>query len=104
MAGYFAKLNNNIVEQVVSATDAQWCVDNLGGEWVQTYYSTAGKNYAGIGYTYVPLLQNFHAPQPFPSWYIDSDLKWQPPVPEPQDGKTYRWVEDTQEWVEVTFN
>lgn len=104
MAGYFAKIENNIVQQVISATDAQWCVDNLGGEWVQTYYSTPGKNYAGIGHIYVPQLENFHSEQPYNSWYLDSNLQWQPPVEMPQDGKMYRWVEDTQKWVEITFN
>lgn len=99
MAGYFAELQNNIVQRVVSATDAQWCIDNLGGEWVQTYYATEGKNYAGIGYTYDSLKDNFISPQPHSSWVLDNNCIWQAPVEEPNDGKLYRWNEDTLSWV-----
>jgi hypothetical protein len=53
----------------------QWLVDNLGGTWIKTSYNTqAGihlkggtplrKNYAGIGYTYDPVLDAFIAPKP----------------------------------------
>lgn len=99
MAAYFAELKDNIVHRVVSATEKQWCVDNLGGEWVQTYYSTAGKNYAGIGFTYVPMLDNFHSPRQFASWFLDSSLQWQPPVDKPTDGNFYTWDEGTLSWI-----
>jgi len=103
MSKYFAKLNNNIVEQVIVADNMQWCIDNLGGEWIETFSDVPGKNFAGIGFIYAPLLDNFHTEQPYPSWYLDSNLIWQPPVEMPQDGKMYQWVEDTQEWVEITL-
>lgn len=96
MAGYFAELQNNIVQRVVSATEAQWCVDTYGGEWVQTYYATAGKNYAGKDYIYVPEVDNFHVPQPYRSWTLDDNCKWQPPTPQPQG--YYRWNESTLMW------
>lgn len=98
MAGYFAKLENDIVQQVVSATDAQWCIDNLGGEWVQTYYNTKPYNYAGVGYKYHRDKNNFSAPQPFPSWSLDENLIWQPPVKMPKDGKFYGWNEKLKAW------
>jgi hypothetical protein len=101
MAGYFAELQNNIVQRVVSATEAQWCVDNLGGEWVQTYYSTEGKNYAGIGHTYDPVADNFIAPQPYPSWILGTDLKWAAPVLKPTDENFYIWSEENLMWVIV---
>ena len=101
MAGYFAELQNNIVQRVVSATEAQWCVDNLGGEWVQTYYSTEGKNYAGIGYTYDPIKDNFIAPQPYPSWVLGDDLRWSAPLAKPNDGNFYIWSEENLTWVIV---
>lgn len=99
MAGYFAQLENNVVQRVVSAIDAQWCIDNLGGEWVQTYYNTEGKNYAGTGYIYVPNVDNFHAPQPFNSWHLDNNLKWVSPVPYPNDGALYKWDEYNLTWI-----
>jgi len=98
MAAYFAELQNNIVQRVVSATEKQWCEDNLGGEWVQTYYSTPGKNYAGIGYIYEPVLDNYHAPRPYPSWTLDSNLHWQPPITMPTGGDLYMWDEETLTW------
>lgn len=101
MAGYFAELKENIVQRVISAAEAQWCVDNLGGEWVQTYYSTTGKNYAGIGYTYDPLKDNFYTEQPFPSWFLDENCIWQPPVTKPV-GDTYIWNETLLTWDKVT--
>lgn len=98
MAGYFAELENNVVKRVISATDKEWCEQNLGGEWVQTYYSTPGKNYAGIGYTYHPETENFSAPRPFPSWNLDENLQWIPPTPMPVDGNLYIWDEETLTW------
>ena len=98
MAGYFAELKDNIVQRVVSATDAQWCVDNLGGEWVQTYYSTLGKNYAGIGYIYYPEKENFSVERPFPSWSLDNNCIWIAPIPYPQDGNIYLWDEVNLMW------
>lgn len=101
MAGYFAELKNNIVQRVVSATEAQWCIDNLGGEWVQTYYNTAGKNYAGVGYTYLPEVDNFTATQPFDSWTLSPDYKWTPPVSYPNDGNIYKWNESLLNWEKI---
>lgn len=42
----------------------------------------------------------FSLPQPFPSWTIDNDGVWQPPIPEPEsDGvHVYAWDEDSQSW------
>ena len=49
----------------------------------------------GIGWTYDGT--NFIAPQPYPSWTLDSNFDWQPPTPKP-DGDYY-WHEDTQTWL-----
>ena len=49
----------------------------------------------GIGWTYDGT--NFIAPQPYPSWTLDSNFDWQPPTPKP-DGDYY-WDEDTQTWL-----
>jgi hypothetical protein len=80
----------------------QWLLDNLGGTWIKTSYNAATngfrKNYAGIGYTYDPVNDWFHAPQPFPSWALDADAKWQPPVAYPTDGVMYEWDESITDW------
>lgn len=37
----------------------------------------------------------------FKSWKIDLETgTWEPPTPNPSDGKMYHWDDDTQEWVE----
>ena len=100
---YFAQLVDDTVTQVIVVNDniadgAQFCHDLLGGEWAQTSLDTAGKNYAGIGYTYDAINQNFIAPQPYPSWTLDSNDIWQPPVPKPPAPPYTYWNEDTQTW------
>jgi len=64
---YFAQLVDNIVTQVIAlnadiVNGAQFCHDLLGGVWVQTYIDDPDKTYAGIGYTYDPITQDFIAP------------------------------------------
>lgn len=77
----------------------QWLIDNLGGTWVQTSYNNKiRKQFAGIGYTYNPDADVFVAPQPYPSWSLDDNFDWQPPVTKP-DG-FYIWNEEKLEWVD----
>lgn len=71
----------------------------LPGEWKQTSYNdNFRKQYAGIGWRYDSLADVFIAPQPFPSWTLDSNFDWQPPVPRPE-GSPWTWDEDGQSWV-----
>ena len=76
----------------------------FGGTWVQTSYNNNfRKNYAGIGFTYDKTRDAFIAPQPYPSWTLVEDTcKWTAPVAYPDDGKNYRWNEDTTNWTEIT--
>jgi len=71
--------------------------------WKQTSYNANfRKNYAGIGYTYDQVLDAFIAPQPYPSWVLNTTTcQWQAPVPYPDDGKMYIWDEATLSWVLV---
>ena len=43
-----AKIEDNIVTQVIACRNVQWAVDKLGGEWLPVFES----NPAGIGYTW----------------------------------------------------
>jgi len=105
---YYAKLENNIVQTVIVVFDdidnaAAWCTERFGGEWVQTFDDDPNKTYANIGYTYDADLNIFIAPQPYPSWTLDSNHDWQPPTPIPLDfsvDKPYSWNEAELEWVE----
>lgn len=75
----------------------------LEGAWLQTSYSGRfRKQYAGIGYHYDSAADVFIAPQPFPSWSLDSNHDWQPPTPMPSDGGPWFWDEATTSWQSVT--
>ena len=85
--------------------------DRYRGEWIKTSYNTIGgvhtlggtplnKNYAGVGYSWDGI--GFAAPQPYPSWTLNSDTYfWQAPTPMPTDGKRYTWDEETLSWIET---
>ena len=96
----FAEINTqtNEVLRVIGAKSKLWCEYELDGTWFRTYYETEGKNFAGIGFTYHPDKDNFSAPQPFPSWTLDGQCIWQPPVTRPEGDNLYDWNEETQSW------
>lgn len=101
---YFAQIVNDLVTEVIVINDevpngAEFAHDLLGGEWVQTYMNNPNKNFAAIGYTYDTVNDNFIAPQPYPSWTLDNDDIWQPPVPKPPMPPQTYWDEELQEWV-----
>jgi hypothetical protein len=117
---HFAKIDeNNIVTQVVvvdnkDTSDAEGVEKEhigaahlekiLGGTWKQTSYNgNMRKNYAGIGYTYRADIDAFVPPKPFPSWLLNADAQWEPPVAMPTDGQLYTWDEDTTSWVESAW-
>jgi hypothetical protein len=78
----------------------QWLIDNLGGTWIKTSYnSNIRGTYAGIGYLYNEEEDIFITPQPYSSW-IRSGSFWQAPTPMPEDGKLYRWDEESLSWIE----
>ena len=71
----------------------------LTGVWKQTSYNDNFRQfYAGIGSVYVPEKDIFTSPQPFPSWTLDSNDKWQPPVSRPLEGGYWDWNEAEQKW------
>ena len=98
--------NNKVIRVLVGDNNAsdegEAFMKSLGGRWVKTSYNgNIRKNYAGIGYEYRSGIDAFVAPQPYPSWSLDVDAKWQPPTPYPTDDKMYSWNEETTEWTEV---
>ena len=64
-----------------------------------SYNNNIRKQYAGIGYTYNADADVFVAPQPFPSWTLDTNHDWQPPTPKPEG--YYSWNEEELEWVAI---
>tara|TARA_R100001086_G_C11639870_1_gene204239 strand:- start:65 stop:457 length:393 start_codon:yes stop_codon:yes gene_type:complete len=128
---HFAKLDqNNIVITINVVHNNELLIDgaeneqkginflnnlfNTNDNWKQTSYNTLGgvhkldgtpfrKNYAGIGYTYNENKDAFIPPKPYSSWTLNDDTcRWEAPVAYPDDGKDYRWNEETTNWVEKT--
>lgn len=67
MLTYFAQLNDNnevIAVNVVSLEFMAANPDRYSGRWVETFYDTAGKTYAGVGYFYDETTQDFYLPEP----------------------------------------
>jgi hypothetical protein len=55
MSQYFAQLDDNNVVTHVAVVTADFMADNpdrYPGRWVETFFDTAGKTYAGVGYIY----------------------------------------------------
>jgi hypothetical protein len=62
---FFAQLNDdNIVTSVHCVTQEflEANPERYVGVWVETFYDTEGKTYAGIGFTYDEATQNFIRP------------------------------------------
>ena len=110
---HYAFLNEaNIVTEVITGKDEtetidgltpeQWYENYRGQKCVRTSYNhRIRKQYAGIGYTYLPSADVFITPKPYSSWELDSNYDWQAPTERPADGKDYEWDEDAQAWVEI---
>jgi len=105
-------LDSNGVEQEVNGVDfltklTGWSI------WKQTSYNTSGgvhkssgtpfrKNHAGIGFIYDEDKDAFITPQPYASWILnETTCGYEPPVAYPDDGKDYKWNEETTTWDEV---
>jgi hypothetical protein len=109
---HFAEISDGIVRQVLVVNNSELLIDGveveqkgidflnnlLGGTWVQTSYNNRiRKQYAGVGFTYDAVKDQFVAPQPFPSWTLDSNNDWQAPTPKPEG--SFTWDEETLAWV-----
>jgi len=87
----YAQLLNGIVINVIVAD--QEFIDSLPNSSDYVLLTNGG-----IGWTYDATKQIFIAPQPYPSWTLDSNDIWQPPVPQPQAPPRTYWNEQLQKW------
>ena len=65
VAQYFAQLDENNVVTHVAVVQREFLEANpqrYTGRWVETFFDTAGKQYAGIGMIYDEATQDFVAP------------------------------------------
>ena len=113
MAHYAFLDDNNVVVQVIVGRNEDEVVDGIS-DWEAHYSEVIGqrclrtsyngnirKQFAGIGYTYDEVADQFVAPRPYPSWVLDSGNDWQAPIAKP-DG-WYRWDESVGEWIETSI-
>jgi hypothetical protein len=111
MAHYAFLDENNIVTEVIVGIDETELIEDLSPEtWYgnfrgqvckrTSYNGNIRKQYAGIGFKYDANADVFVAPQPYPSWLLDGNFDWQPPVPKPQEG-VWTWNEDSLSWIEL---
>jgi hypothetical protein len=109
MAHYAFLDSNNIVTEVIVGRDEWEIVDGVS-DWEHAYSLVRGqvckrtsynnnirKQYAGIGFTYDAVKDQFVAPQPYASWSLDSNNDWQAPTPKPEG--SFYWDEETLAWV-----
>ena len=106
---HFANIDeDNLVIEVLVVPDDQehrgqdFLVNDLGlaGTWIQTSYNNNIRaNFAGIDYSYDSENDVFIPPKPFPSWVLNDDWFWEPPIERP--GSNYFWNEENLEWVEM---
>lgn len=109
---HYAQISDGIVTNVIvvhnnellvdgvetESKGAEFCHNLFGGEWIQTSYNNRiRKQYAGIGYTYDSVKDQFVVPRPFASWTLDSNHDWQPPTAKPVGD--FHWNESTLSWV-----
>jgi len=126
---HFAEINsNNKVLRVVVACSID--IENNGGElseqaanafknvcrlssdgvkWVQTSYNNNfRKKFAGVGDTYDAIKDIFwNENSPYPSWILDSNYDWQPPISKPLKNTWgpnnaplfAKWSEEKLNWV-----
>jgi len=120
MSHYAKVLDGKVIQVIVAEADFfNTFVDTSPGTWIETSYNTRGNvhynpntglpdnkpplkgNYAGIGYTYDVVNDVFYAPQPYPSWTLNTNTwTWEAPTPMPNDNKSYIWNEPTLSWIE----
>ena len=118
---HFAKLSKDNIVEIVHVVDNDVIKDKdgkeqeslgiaflqelFGGQWWKqcSYNKHFRKNYPGVGYTYDRALDAFIPPKPWPSWNLNGDCLWDPPISYP-DGAShgeYKWNEPKQTWDKV---
>jgi len=112
---HFAKIENGKVVNVIvlnnedigggdfpddESTGLQYISDNLDSEgtYVQTSYNRNFRGrFAGKGLNWNGSV--FHGDQPYPSWTLDENGDWRPPVQPSNIEGNQVWDEDSSSWI-----
>ena len=119
---HFAELENNIVLRVLAVAKND-CLDSSGvfqetiGEnlcrrltgslhkWIEcSNDGSVRKNSCSPGDIYDENMDGFYNPNsPQPSWVLDDNLRWQSPIPCPENVEGFVWIWDEPKltWVKV---
>jgi hypothetical protein len=105
MSKYFVKLDgNNIVTQGTVLEDSVAATEAKGEAYLNKIYKTSDtwkETLKGVtkDHTYDPDTGVFIPPKPSPTWVLDENNTWHPPVPYPDDGGNYYWDDPSQTWI-----
>jgi len=98
MSNYAKVVKGKVVDCIVADADFfnNW-IDTSPGKWIEE--TPARKNKPGKGFTYDKAADVFYAPQPYPSWTLNtSTYKWEPPVAQAADATNVYWDETSKTW------
>ena len=118
---FFTKIDeNNIVKQIEVVENSIATTEQAGIEFLKQLHGSkfnwkqmgtapfmsngieTTRNYGGINFTYDESLDLFIEPKVFASWILDETTgRYNAPVAYPDDGKTYKWNEETTSWEET---
>lgn len=93
----FAKVINNIVEQVIVCEKDIINAGTFGNpnEWIEVF----NNNYPSIGDIYDIELNAFYSEKPYNSWILNpTTFQWESPINYPNDGNRYNWNESNLTW------
>ena len=110
MAHYAFLNDDNVVTEVIVGKNETQLIDGIEPEiWYgnfrgqvckrTSYNNKIRKQYAGIGFTYDDVKDQFVQPKPFPSWSLDAKNDWQAPTPKPEGN--YYWDEESLSWLAI---
>ena len=96
MANYWI-IKHGTIENCIIADSAEIAQEiTLADQVIERTESTPWN----LGWSYNEDLDKWYNPTgPYPSWQLDENYDWQPPVAKP-DGD-YTWDEDNEEWVAI---
>lgn len=105
MFQYYAYVNNALVENVIvcnSDEDFRSLTESFPmgmytGEWIKVTEDTGRPN---SGWTYLKEHGKFIDKQPYPSWVLNENFVWEPPIQQPEG--RYSWDEEGQKWILFT--
>ena len=102
---HYAKVLNKKVTNIIVAEEEFFSsfVDTEPGEWIQCSYNNNIRGvFPGVGFEYNKEHDIFVAPKPYESWILDVEkARYKAPKDYPDDGKDYKWDEDSLDWVET---